>query len=52
MPNENEVKIFDKKAKNIYNKYFSDENLILNNLIKCMEIKINQNSKKEKNEPL
>jgi hypothetical protein len=49
LPNENEAKIFDKKAKNIYNKYFSNDNIILNNLIICMEIKINQNSKKIKN---
>ena len=43
LPSENEVRIFNKKAKNIYDKYFSTEFKILHNLIKCMEIKINQN---------
>ena len=43
LPNETEVKKFEKKAKYIYDTYFSNDNLILNNLIKCMEIKINQN---------
>lgn len=43
LPDENGAGIFNKKAKHIYNEYFSNNNLILNNLMKCMETKINRN---------
>lgn len=54
LPNENDSKIYDNKAKNIYEKYFSNDNFVLNNLIKCMEIKINKHiaSSKSRNEDI
>ncbi len=49
LPDEIDAKLYKNNAKKIYDEYFATEALILNNLIKCMEIKIKEEHVSQKN---